>query len=215
MSNDLMYRVAELERRLNNILRMGVVLKVDYDKARCRVVSGGITTHWLQWATTRAMGEKTWWAPRVGQQVMVLSPCGDLTQGKVMMAFYQDAATPPASSPDIHRYEYPDGAVIQYDEGSGTLTADIPKHIKVKAGKTIWAEAGEILNLKAPLINTFGNVVGKGHDGGSGTVSETVARTITGSLRVHGPIECDAMNVNGNSNVTGTSHAGSRSGGPI
>lgn len=215
MTDDIMYRVAELERRLNNILRMGKIEEVDYDKALCRVRSGGILTGWLQWKTERAMGEKTWWAPRIGEQVMIKSPCGDLAQGKVEMGYYQDDATPPASSPDIHRYEYPDGAFIEYDETTGTLTADVPGHINVKAAKTISAEAGEVLNLKSPLINTFGNVVGKGHAGGTGTVTEKANRTIEGTLRVIGSIECDAMKVNGDSNVSGNAYAATRSGGAI
>jgi phage baseplate assembly protein V len=199
MSDDLLYRVAELERRLNNLLRMGKVEEVDYDQALCRVRSGGILTGWLQWATTRAMGEKTWWAPRIGEQVMVCCPCGDLAQGKVMMAFYQDAASAPANSPEIHRYEYPDGAVVQYNESNSTLTAEVPGHINAKAAKTISAEAGEILNLKSPLINTYGNVVGKGHDGGTGTVTETANRTIIGRLTLQGDLI-----VTGNISASGT-----------
>jgi phage baseplate assembly protein V len=152
-----MYRVAELERIVGSMIRMGKIEEVDYDKALCRVRSGGILTGWLQWSTTRAMGEKTWWAPRIGEQVMVFSPCGDLAQGKVMMAFYQDAATAPASSPDIHRYEYPDGAFVEYDETTGTLTADVPG----------------LMNLKAPLINTQGDVAIQGNLSVTGNISAT------------------------------------------
>jgi len=173
MSDDLMYRVAELERIVGSMIRMGKVEEADYEQALCRVRSGGILTGWLQWATTRAMGEKTWWAPRVGEQVMVISPCGDLAQGKVMMAFYQDAATPPANSPDVHLHEYPDGAIIQYDEATGTLTADVPGHANVKAGETVSAEAGQVMNLKAPLINTQGDVAIQGNLSVTGNISAT------------------------------------------
>ncbi len=191
MSDDILYRVAELERRLNNIVRMGKVEEVDYDKALCRVRSGDLLTGWLQWATTRAMGEVSWWAPRIGEQIIIFSPCGDIAQGKVMMAFYQDSASAPASSPEVHRHEYPDGAVIQYDEETSTLSADVPGHIKAKAGKTISAEAGEVMTIKSPVINAYGDI------------------TCSGS------VACADLTVTGDASVGGNAHASSRSGGPI
>lgn len=225
MPAELLYRVAELERIVRSMIRMGAIAEVDYDNAVCRVSTGGIVTGWLQWATTRAMGERTWWAPRVGEQVMVFSPCGDLAQGKVMAAFYQDAATPPASSPEIHRMEYPDGAWTEYSEATGTLAAYSPKHAQVeagetivaKAGKDINAEAGDLISLKAPLINIFGNTAGYGHGGIDevGTVYEKAHRTIEGSCCVIGPLECSSLTVNGNADIAGNCDASTRSGGTI
>ncbi len=60
-------------RLLRNLIRTGVVVEVDLDDGRCRVQTGGIVTDWLQWLTTRAGRSRVWWAPSVGEQVLLLA----------------------------------------------------------------------------------------------------------------------------------------------
>ena len=90
--------IAELFRRMNNILRVGKVCEVDYAKAKARVQIGKITTAFLPWLTPSTSA----WIPlKNGEQVVVLSPNGDLKMGMILPALYQNAK--PAPSDDAKR----------------------------------------------------------------------------------------------------------------
>ena len=65
--------IQELARAIRNMIRTGIVVETDLEAGRCRVQTGGIYTDWLQWLTHRAGRSRTWWAPSVGEQVMILA----------------------------------------------------------------------------------------------------------------------------------------------
>lgn len=65
-------------RLLRNLIRTGVIVEVDLDDGRCRVQTGGIVTDWLQWLTAHAGRSGVWWAPSVGEQVLLLAVGGEL-----------------------------------------------------------------------------------------------------------------------------------------
>ena len=72
----------EIVRRLENVVRLGTVAEVRYETpARCRIKTGDLVTDWLPWTTARAGGDRSWWAPEVGEQVIVLSPGGNTGAG--------------------------------------------------------------------------------------------------------------------------------------
>lgn len=118
-------RIGELERRLGNLLRPGTIKEVDYANARVRVQTGGNVTAWLPWMTTRAGGNREWNAPEVGEQVLLLSPHGELAQGYVLPSIYQDAHPANGDRATVRRIDYADGAYTEYDRGSHTLTANL------------------------------------------------------------------------------------------
>ncbi len=89
MSND--FEITELNRRLANLIRLGVIDRVDHASARVRVKIGDLLTAWLPWATIKAGKDSAWWAPEKGEQVLVFSPSGDLAQGVVLGAIFQNA----------------------------------------------------------------------------------------------------------------------------
>ena len=61
----------EIVRRLENVVRLGTVAEVRYETpARCRIKTGDLITDWLPWTTARAGGDRSWWAPEVGEQVI-------------------------------------------------------------------------------------------------------------------------------------------------
>lgn len=85
--------VSELFRRVSKIIRIGKVMSVDYNKAKARVKIGNLTTEYLPWLTPSTSA----WIPlRNGEQVLVLSPNGDLRMGMVLPALYQSSKSPPA-----------------------------------------------------------------------------------------------------------------------
>lgn len=80
------YALAETERLLANLIRVGTVAALDVAAARVTVDVGGLTTDWLPWIAGRAGATRTWSAPRPGEQVLVLVPYGDLAQAVVLPA---------------------------------------------------------------------------------------------------------------------------------
>lgn len=118
MTEDLLYRISELERRLANVVRVGVIDSVDHSSLRARVRIGSLLSAPLRWTVERAGDDREWWSPSVGEQVIVLAPFGDLSMGFIQRSLYQDSIAPPSFSGDMHRTEYADGSVVEYDKAA-------------------------------------------------------------------------------------------------
>lgn len=117
---------AELLRRLENLLRPGVIAQVQYKPLRVRVATGGLLTGWLAVFAQRAGEDREWNPPSIGEQCLVLSPSGEPAQGFVLVGLYSDAHSAPDDSPTRHRRAYRDGAVIEYDTETHQLRAELP-----------------------------------------------------------------------------------------
>jgi phage baseplate assembly protein gpV len=81
---------AELARAVRDLIRIGVVSEIDTEQGLCRVQTGELMTDWLHWLTPRAGAARTWWAPSVGEQVLILSLGGELDTAFVLPAIYSD-----------------------------------------------------------------------------------------------------------------------------
>lgn len=115
------YEIGEMQRAMANLIRVGKIVGLDEANARVKVSVGGLTTDWLPWAVSRAGGNRTWSAPEIGEQVVVMSPHGDPAQGVVLPSIYQDDHPAPANSKDIDRTEYADGTVTEYNRATHRL----------------------------------------------------------------------------------------------
>lgn len=113
---------AELLRRIESVIRIGRVEEADYDRALLRVRSGEILTEWIPWITQRAGPDRFWWAPEVGEQVLVLGVSGDLAQGVVLPALFSTQFPKPADDPDRTRWCWENGSYIDHDRAAGVLT---------------------------------------------------------------------------------------------
>ncbi len=117
--------LANLARRLANVVRVGTVAEADYAPALLRVDLGDLTTDWLPWLTRRAGGDVDWWAPEVGEQVVLLAPSGELAQAVVMPALYQSATPAPADVETVRRTTFADGTTVEYDRAAHHLTVTV------------------------------------------------------------------------------------------
>ncbi|HAV2021278.1 TPA: phage baseplate assembly protein V [Citrobacter koseri] len=131
--------IQELARAIRNLIRSGVVTEVDTVQGLCRVQSGGIQTTWLNWLTTRAGRSRTWWAPSVGEQVLLLAIGGELDTAFVLPGIFSDDNPAPSASADALHVAFPDGAVIEYEPETGALTVTGIKTADVTASGTITA----------------------------------------------------------------------------
>lgn len=101
--------VAEVDRQIANMMRIGTVIRVDAGRARAVVDLGDIQTIPLPVAGMRCGALSFWWMPSVGEQVLVGSPSGDLSRGIIMCAIF--AGNAPSSN----------AAVPKIDLGGGTI----------------------------------------------------------------------------------------------
>lgn len=118
--------LTDLTRRLENLIRAGTVAEVDPDAPRCRVKTGGLETNWLPFFAARAGEDSEWDPPSVNEQCLVLSPSGNPAQGFVIVGLYSDEFPAPDHSLTRRRRRYRDGAVIEYDTATHSLTATLP-----------------------------------------------------------------------------------------
>lgn len=129
----------DVSRLLRNMIRTGVIVEVDLDDGRCRVQTGGIVTDWLQWLTARAGRSRSWWAPSVGEQVVVFAIGGELDTAFVLPGIFSDDHPAPSASADAFHITFPDGAVIEYEPETGALTVSGIKTADVTASDSITA----------------------------------------------------------------------------
>lgn len=145
---------ADINRRLESLIRLGTIAQVDHAKARVRVQSGKLTTEWLPWLTVRAGTTTEWDPPTVGEQCLLISTSGETTTGFVLLGLFSDANPAPSSSPNEHVRLYPDGARISYNHATGELS--------ITGIKTATVQADEHVTVDCPESTFTGNVLIKG-----------------------------------------------------
>lgn len=136
--------INELARALRNMVRTGIVVETDLSTGRCRVQTGGIVTDWLQWLTQRAGRARTWWAPSIGEQVLILAVGGELDTAFVLPGIFSNSNPAPSASADAWHVAFPDGAVIEYEPKTSALT--------VSGIKTATVTASESLTATVPVV---------------------------------------------------------------
>jgi len=147
--------LSELVRTIPNLIRTGKIAEINADKVRVRL-SPTLLTTWLQWIALRAGDVIEWCPPSVGEQVLVFSPNGDLTQGKVLAGLFSAESAAPQTSLKIRSIHYPDGAVVLYDFGKHSLSAILP------AGSSALVKA-DAVTADAQQTTCTGNVTIKGN----------------------------------------------------
>ncbi len=130
---------------LRNMIRTGIIVETDLDTGRCRVQTGGIYTDWLPWLTQRAGRSRTWWAPSIGEQVLLLAVGGELDTAFVLPGIFSDDHPAPSASADAWHVVFPDGAVMEYEPKNSALTVSGIKTADVTASGSLTATVPEVL----------------------------------------------------------------------
>lgn len=163
----------EILRLLRNLIRIGTVSAVNLDSGLCRVESGNNSTSWLHWLTARAGRTRSWSAPSVGEQVLVLCLGGELDTGFVLPGVFSDDNPAPSASADALHWSFPDGAVIEYEPENGALRATGIQTATIQAAVKIMLDSPEVecsALLKAATLEATEGGTMKGdiqHSGGS------------------------------------------------
>ncbi|WP_333617461.1 phage baseplate assembly protein V [Mixta calida] len=147
--------ISEILRLLRNLIRIGTVAAVNLDDGVCRVDTGNNTTDWLHWLTVRAGRSRSWSAPSVGEQVLVLCLGGELDTGFVLPGVFSDDNPAPSASADALHWSFPDGAVIEYEPDTGALTATGIQTALIKAAVSITLDSPLVECTQALKTATF------------------------------------------------------------
>lgn len=170
--NDL----ATLARLLENLVRLGTIAAVDEAAARVKVKTGELTTAWLPWLTPRAGADREWNPPTVGEQVILLSPSGQLANGVAICGLFSDLIPANGDRAALHRTTYRDGAVIEYDSAAHHLRAILPA-----SGTT--------------ELESLGGISIKGDISHQGNYSQTGNQTITGAVSVTDDVTANGISL--------------------
>ncbi len=114
----------DLQRRLANIVRRGVIHSVKHDGIpKCRVDLGDITTTWLPLCQGFSGANRADSNPyAIGDAVTVLSEAGELNNGRVFPGWNTGGLPVPEGSDSEHITRYGDGTEIRYDRAAHALT---------------------------------------------------------------------------------------------
>ena len=140
----------ETGRLVNNLVRLGVVTQLQLGNApRCRVRVDEEETSWLPWVSLRAGSEKGgtfWWPPEVGEQVLLLSPGGDLAQAVVLPGVFSDHMAPKGKHAGEMRMDWSESDFLSYRAGTITMQV-LESSIKITADAIEMAAGGGYLKL--------------------------------------------------------------------
>ncbi|APR98665.1 phage baseplate assembly protein V [Wolbachia endosymbiont of Folsomia candida] len=130
------FAISELQRKLANIIRIGLIKEVDYEKARVKVKISEFLTDWLPWITSRAGKDSSWVPPSIDEQVVVLSPLGELSLGVVLPAIYQQKYLPSEHQENADIFEFKDGTKLSYNKNDHHLEVTVADKITLKVGES-------------------------------------------------------------------------------
>lgn len=129
MFSKLQQSIQKVISRLTKIICVGEVAAVNAESHRVQVVLKGmdsVQSVWLPVLTSRAKGVSFVHNLEIGEQVLCLfPPIGDMSNGFVIGACYNQQDKPAFTDPDIFGMKFNDGTVIKYNQTSSELLVQI------------------------------------------------------------------------------------------
>ncbi len=131
----------------DNLIQVGTITAVDpTNLALVRVQIHERVTDWFPYKMVANSHIKIWIPPKVGEQVLVLSPYGEADNGIVLGGIYNvDLKEPVGANATTSIMEFSDGTVLKYDTAakalsilaSGSVAITAPSGITVTANTAI------------------------------------------------------------------------------
>ena len=159
------YALSDLAKRLSNIIRIGTIFEINVQTAKARVKIGELETDFLPWANSNSGSNNSWNPPEIDEQVIILSPSGDLSQAVILPSLYKNNAS--NSDQNIKSITYQDGSKISFNVSSGTLDLDLKGDVAIKVVGNANIEGNNINITASSNIILDGNV-DLGGSGGQG-----------------------------------------------
>lgn len=189
---------AELNRRIENLLRLGTIAEVDHAARKIRIKTGTLTTTWLPWPADIGRNYKRWRPLRVGTQVLIACISGDPAQAQIIGTLYTDNVNSPSTDENIDLIQFDDGTQLQYDSNSHHLSADCVGTVLIKSPSTVTIDAPDT-NIKGKLT-VDGLLTYKGGMAGSGGTGATAV--IEGDIEIdQGDVTADGVTLKGHTHT--------------
>lgn len=205
---------ADINRRLENLIRFGKIKTVNPSNPipLVTVDLDDIVTPKIRFFNARSGDDSTWDPPSLGEEVMVISPCGEI--GPTSVVFYGLYNNEhPAPSDDLNQKirVFADGCVIAYDISAHQLSAILPS-----GGKAIVTADGGITVNGDTTIN--GNLQINGSTAMTGNNTVGGSQLVQGSSHSTGAFSTEADVKAGSISLKEHKHpgdSGGTTGGPI
>lgn len=195
--SDIDYVVRDLQRRLANMIRRGLIHSVDFSAepplVRVKYAEDAVSG-WLPWAAGRVGHAASWEPLAVGEPVLILSESGEMAAGVVVPSFPSVDMPLPSQDPDKHVTKYTDGTTVTYDRAANKLTLDVVSDVEVIAGNQVAVQctkadvnASDSVTVSAGgdvKVSAGGDVIADGSsiklNGGAGVVTGAHICQMTG-----------------------------------
>ena len=150
------YALSDLAKRLSNIIRIGTIFEINHQTAKARVKVGELETDFLPWANSNSGSNNSWNPPEIDEQVIILSPSGDLSQAVILPSLYKNNASD--SDQNIKSITHQDGSKISFNLASGTLDLDLKGDVTIKVLGNANIEGDNVNITGSSNITLDGNV---------------------------------------------------------
>ena len=166
----------------DNMIQLGTIVNVDTaNRALVRVQLFDRVTDMLPYKMIANSHLRVWMPPKVGEQVIVLSPFGEGDDGVVLGGiFNKDLKEPTAANDHTSVVEFSDGTIITYDASTQALTINAAGVVNVTApsGMSITANVtiNGNLNVTGAITDEKGSLTSHVHTGVQSGTSNTGAR---------------------------------------
>lgn len=200
---------AELNRKIANIIKQGVIAESDPARALVRVQHGELMTDWLPYFVPAAGNVSVHRPPSVGENCVIFSPSGETANGMVMCGMASTSFPSPAQSADETVVKFPDGAIINYNHSSGQMTLKAVAKLTIDAPDTLITGNVVIQKMTTSngLLTYTAGMSGSGGAGGGTTIKGEINHegtlTNTGKITSNGIVVDDHIHPGDSGGKTG------------
>ncbi|MCT9416978.1 phage baseplate assembly protein V [Acinetobacter baumannii] len=205
---------ADINRRLENLIRFGKIKTVNPSNPipLVTVDLDDIVTPEIRFFNARSGNDSTWDPPSLDEEVMVISPCGEIGPTSVVFyGLYNNDHPAPSDELSKKIRVFSDGCIIAYDVAAHHLSAILPS-----GGKAIVTADGGITVNGDTTIN--GNLQVNGSTAMTGNNTVGGSQLVQGSSHSTGAFSTEADVKAGSISLKEHKHpgdSGGTTGGPI
>ena len=216
---------ADINRRLENLIRFGTIKTVNPSKPipLVTVDLDDIVTPEIRFFNARSGDDSTWDPPSLNEEVMVISPCGEIGPTSVVFyGLYNNEHLSPSDDLNKKIRVFADGCIIAYDVAAHHLSAILPPtgtiEVTANGGVTVNANDGLTINAVSGGTTHNGNLLINGSSVTTGNNTVVGSQLVQGSSHSTGAFSTEADVKAGSISLKEHKHpgdSGGTTGGPI
>lgn len=158
---DFEYRLNQLEARLNNIIRIGVVSSLNIEDCTVKVVfqefDNSLVSYDLPVMVKQSLQNKDYYLPDVNEQVICIFLATGLESGFVLGSLYNEEDKPVVNNANKRSVTFSDGSYIEYDRENHELNISA-KNINLTGDLNITGNIKATGNINGADIEASGSI---------------------------------------------------------